>query len=267
MSVHRHLVLRLEAPLLAFGGTAIDNYGPTRDFPTASMLTGLIANALGWRRQDRQAHAALQSRLVFGARREREPYTGTFRDTQNARLHENDRGWTTRGKPEGRAPSPSYRFIDGETPTLGKYLLQRRHRDYHPDALVSVVMRLHNPAATPTLEEIAAALHEPCRPLFFGRKPCLPSAPLLAPDDDGRWIDAPDIYLALSALPWGHRPTWAERRGIPATPPTALRGSWPDGEGPGGDRSIALCDERDWLSGFHSGHRTIVEGMVRIAHD
>ena len=41
------LVLHLEAPLLAFGGVAIDQIGIIRDFPAASMLTGLLANALG----------------------------------------------------------------------------------------------------------------------------------------------------------------------------------------------------------------------------
>ncbi len=74
----RHLILRLEAPLVAFGGEAIDNYGVTRDFPAASMLTGLLANALGWRRTDRAAHQRLQDRMVFAARRDREPRLGRF---------------------------------------------------------------------------------------------------------------------------------------------------------------------------------------------
>ncbi len=48
----RHLLLRLEGPLMAFGGETIDNLGVIRDFPAQSMLTGLIANALGWRREE-----------------------------------------------------------------------------------------------------------------------------------------------------------------------------------------------------------------------
>ncbi len=35
---------------MSFGGEIVDNFGVTRRFPSASMLTGLIANALGWRR-------------------------------------------------------------------------------------------------------------------------------------------------------------------------------------------------------------------------
>ena len=33
------LALRLEAPMAAFGGVAIDQLGVTRDYPAASMLT------------------------------------------------------------------------------------------------------------------------------------------------------------------------------------------------------------------------------------
>src|SRR5215813_9680694 len=46
----RHLILRLEAPLMSFGGDMIDANGPTLDFPLASLVIGLMANALGWTR-------------------------------------------------------------------------------------------------------------------------------------------------------------------------------------------------------------------------
>ena len=86
MSDHLWLVLRLEAPLLAFGGVAIDQVGVTRDFPAASMLTGLLANALGYRRTEWRKHQALQDSLIFAARRERETVFGLLTDTQNAQL-------------------------------------------------------------------------------------------------------------------------------------------------------------------------------------
>ena len=68
----RHLILNLESPLMAFGGETIDNYGVTRWFPAASMLTGLFANALGWRRVESDRHQSLQDRLVFASRIDRE---------------------------------------------------------------------------------------------------------------------------------------------------------------------------------------------------
>ena len=64
---HQWLHLRLAAPLMAFGSVAIDHVGPTREFPSASALTGLLANALGLRREERARHQALQDRLIFGA--------------------------------------------------------------------------------------------------------------------------------------------------------------------------------------------------------
>lgn len=55
------LHLLLEGPLLAFGGVRVDQFGPTRDFPAASMLVGLIGNALGWDRSDREAISACKA--------------------------------------------------------------------------------------------------------------------------------------------------------------------------------------------------------------
>ena len=102
MSDRRWLVLRLEAPLLAFGGVTIDHVGVTRDFPALSMLTGFLANALGWARTDWEKHQSLQHRLVFAARIDRVDDAGPLTDMQNARLEKADSGWTTWGEPEGR---------------------------------------------------------------------------------------------------------------------------------------------------------------------
>jgi CRISPR system Cascade subunit CasD len=71
MPERRWLILRLQAPLLAFGGVAIDHVGVTRDYPALSMLTGLLANALGWERTEWKRHQVLQDRLIFAARRDR----------------------------------------------------------------------------------------------------------------------------------------------------------------------------------------------------
>lgn len=64
---HQWLHLRLAAPLMAFGGVAIDHVGPTREFPSASAMSGLLANALELRREESAQHQAVQDRLIFGA--------------------------------------------------------------------------------------------------------------------------------------------------------------------------------------------------------
>jgi len=239
MPDHRWLVLRLEAPLLAFGGLAIDHMGVTSDFPATSMLTGLLANALGWRRTEWDKHQALQDRLVFAARREWESYFGVLTDTQNAQLAKNDKGWTTWGKPEGR---------DGASYGAP----HRRQRDYHPDTCVIVALRLEPADSEPSLQALTEALDRPARPLFIGRKPCLPSAPMRQND----FVTAETAYAALHKIPPQQDTT------------EQLRALWPLGEGPSeGDkvhRIVDLADLRNWRTGLHGGTRKVVEGILTL---
>lgn len=137
----RHLVLRLASPLIAFGGEAIDNRGVIRDFPALSMLTGLIANALGWDRSEGVRHDALQRRLRMGAALE--PGSRRLQDFQTAQLGAGDMGWTTSGQPEGR---------DGGANTYaGPHL---RYRDYHADLRAWVVLQLRPAEEAPDRKSV-----------------------------------------------------------------------------------------------------------------
>jgi CRISPR system Cascade subunit CasD len=238
----RHLLLRLEAPLAAFGGETIDNHGVIRDFPALSMVTGLLANALGWRREDAELHDRLQQRLLMGSRRECD--ARRLRDYQTALLFESDQGWTTLGVPEGRAKSPSY----SPQPDGRRALTQQRYRDYHADLVTLVALRLAPPDETPTLDDLARAIDHPARPLFIGRKPCLPSRRLFA-----GWQQGDNILHVLQKAP------------CPTDAVGDLRMQWPDGEGRmQGDRRLDLCDERDWTSGIHGGWRPVCEGTLHV---
>lgn len=218
--MERWLHLRLTAPLMAFGGVSIDQIGPTRDFPSASALTGLFANALGWHREEGNAHQDLQDRMTFGALIAREGRRVT--DTQNAKLEKNDRGWTTWGRPDERAGA-TY-----ESP-------HRRRRDYLADFDCRVVLSLA-PGDGVDLDVLAAALDRPARPLFIGRKPCLPSAPLFA-----GWVEGANAHAALAALE------------IPG------RALWPLMDDDGGQD---IVDLRNWNSGMHGGSRKVCEGVL-----
>lgn len=223
---HRWLHLRLAAPLMAFGGVTIDHLGVTRDFPSASALTGLMANALGWQRHQGADHQALQDRLVFAALsvlpRGGVPWILT--DNQNAKLEKNDRGWTTRGAPEGRAGA-TY-----DSP-------HRRRRDYLADQDTHVVLRL-TPGQGPALDDLAEALDRPARPLFIGRKPCLPSGRIVR-----GWVQGATAHEALRTL---------DLRG-PAL--------WPDeGQAHPGALRLDLADLRNWVSGLHGGSRIVWQG-------
>lgn len=239
----RHLLLHLCAPLLAYGGETIDAHGVGRDFPAQSMLTGLLANALGWDRSDGTRHQRLQERLRCGARLDRPGHPLT--DYQTALFFRDDAGWTTRGQPEKRAGGTyeaNARYGGRLTHT------HIRWRDYHADAASLVALRLEPPDESPTLDELAAALQRPARPLFIGRKPCLPHVRLFA-----GFLDAPDLLSALtSAAP------------LPRATAEQARLQWPDGEGQvQHERRIDLCDERDWISGVHGGWRPVSQAAVR----
>ena len=93
----------------------------------------------------------------------------------------------------------------------------------------------------PDTGTVAAAFERPARPLFLGRKPCLPSRPLVA-----GWIEAETVHHALAAA------GAAGKRAI-----------WPADEGPSGHRTHPLPDLRNWAgSGLHNGTRVVVEGVV-----
>lgn len=225
---HRWLVLNLTAPLMAFGGVAVDQVGPTRRFPAASALTGLLGNALGFDWSDRAAHQDLQDRLIFASALMREGALLT--DSQNAQLQKTDRGWTTHGAPEGR---------DGASYGAP----HRRRRDYLADAAVRTVLRL----SEGDLDALASALERPARPLFIGRKPCLPSGPIF-----GGFVHGATAHAALIA---------AGAAGASA--------EWPEAEGPGQEgvgqgtaRAHSLPDQRNWRSGLHGGARIVHQGRL-----
>lgn len=237
--MQRYLVLRLASPLVAFGGEAIDNLGVIRDFPALSMLTGLLANALGWDRGEAEHHNRLQQRLrvgcvlASGAQR--------VQDYQTATLYENDAGWTTWGQKEGREKSPSYAYDASGR----KALTQQRWRDYHADLTAWVALTLAPADEVPTLDDIASAIDQPARPLFIGRKPCLPTGRLVA-----GWQEAADVRSALHAI-------------VSAQQGQGWRAQWPDGEGvQPGDRLSDICDERNWQTQLHGGWRPVRQGLL-----
>jgi CRISPR system Cascade subunit CasD len=231
----RHLLIRLSSPLIAFGGETIDNLGVIRDFPAISMVTGLIANALGWDRGDDILHNRLQERLRMGARLEAQGARLT--DFQTAQLGANDKAWTTRGVvEERRGGAASY-----DSPHL-------RYRDYHSDLTALVALRLEPVEESPSLDEVAKALDRPHRPLFIGRKPCLPVGRLVS-----GWVEADSVLQALQLAPLSNNEL-------------GLRAQWPHGEGQlPGDRLVDVCDERNWTSGVHGGWRPVREGLIQIA--
>jgi CRISPR system Cascade subunit CasD len=237
----RHLILQLEGPLQAWGDVAMDPRRPTRDFPSRSALAGMLANALGWRHLEGERINALQHALRYAVREDRRPRR--IRDFQTADLgHIGKRGWTRWGVEER-----------GGANAEGTQLLEK---DYLADGSlrVALVLAVDGSAALPSLDDIACALRAPARPLFLGRKGCVPATPIF-----DQWVEAESPRAALTAA---HIPF-----------PEGVAGSlrcWYDADDPHMESDPAststheVWDTRDYVTQRFAGSRRVVEGRIRL---
>jgi len=247
------LLLRFDAPLMSFGGVMVDQHGPTDRFPGLSLLTGLLGNALGWRHGDAAALGQLQGRIEFAARWDQTPeplldyhtvdlgqakmigYADPAKKTEHG-------GWTTRGAPEHRAGGDS-----------AKYGTHIRYRHYWANGVMTVTLTLTGDGP-PTVADLALALRTPARPLFLGRKTCLPSTPLLLGT-----TAAPDVLTALRQVKRAQRPGTRHTQ-------DPMEACWPAHlEAQGASREITLYDRRDWHNQIHAGQRHRREGPIEEA--
>ncbi|HEY3354842.1 MAG TPA: type I-E CRISPR-associated protein Cas5/CasD [Polyangia bacterium] len=233
------LWLRFDAPLVSFGGAAVDNFGVVQDYPGLSLLTGLIANALGYAHADADRLATLQARLRYAVRCDRPGVR--LRDYQTVDLGQDfltDTGWTTRGARQDRRGGPA------------SDMTHQRYRDYQADSVHTVALTL-TAGEAPSLDQIEAALRAPERPLFIGRKCCLPSAPLVLGRTQAATLR--EALVKAPLLPPARRP---EGR--------AVRAFWPAEEGGTPSRIIATTDERDWRNQVVCGRRLLREGLLTL---
>lgn len=235
------LLLRLEAPLMSFGGVLVDQRGDTRLHPAQSMLTGLLANALGWHHRDFERLQRLQDRLRWATRRDRKGRS--IPDFQTVDLGQDflRTGWTTRGRPESRSGGSA------------KTATHIRYREYLADAAYTVALTLKSAVESPNLDTLESALREPARPLFLGRKPCIPARPILHRQPR---IFTDSLHAALEEA-------------APETgdddPHSGLMAWWPDAPGePKGEERFPLTDERDWRNQVHVGRRFLWQGIIRL---
>jgi CRISPR system Cascade subunit CasD len=241
------LLLRFDAPLMSFGSVVVDQHNKTDPLPYRAMLTGLIANALGLTRREEIAFDALQTRIRYAARRDR---TGTILvdfqtvDFATDGSMASDLGWTTRGRLEERK---------GGEASEGTHI---RYRHYLADAIVTVALALDPIDDEPTLSVLSEALRAPARPLFLGRKCCIPSGPVWLGE-----MEARSLRQALEGVPRAA----PLRPGEPArSNPGKLQAVWPQAEGDKENetRLWPRVEDRDIENAIHVGRRIYVEGLV-----
>lgn len=236
------LLIRFDAPMMSFGAPIVDNRGEIQPFPAASMITGLIGNALGFEHREFEKLQRLQERLSHASRCDRRGEK--IEDYQTVDLGQDfmqdDRAWTTRNKLETRAGASG----------TGTHI---RHRDYWADAAHTVAATLEPSDETPTVGAVGEALRRPERPLFIGRKTCLPAAPLYL----GR-TEADDLKSALGKAPVARNEEGDEPVERPAW--------WPVEPDADPDDALAepVTDRRDWENQIHVGERWIARGTITV---
>ncbi len=234
------LLLRFDAPLMSFGGVLVDQINPTDRYPGRSLLAGMLANALGWDHADGERIGRLQARLRHAARWDIEPQLLIdYHTVDLGQPHLLGTGWTTRGQMEKRA--------GGEA----KHVTHQRWRHYWANGVATVALGLVAEEG-PGLAELEAALRQPARPLFIGRKTCLPAAPVLL----GRF-QADSLRDALRQTPLA--PTAPGRRH-----PARIAACWPAEEAPG-QHEDELYDLRDWHHNLHRGSQRLAFGFLEIS--
>ncbi len=229
--------------MVAFGDTMIDSLGRIRETPSVSAISGLLCNALGVRREEYGRLDRLQERLVLACRVDH--VDTRFTDFQTAQLDGKDRGWTTSGRLQERA---------GGTTTFDSPHI--RERDYDSDVSITVAIRLREAIESPTLDEIAHSVQWPSRPLFLGRKCCLPSAPLFC-----GFVEAEHSLAALQQIPLRTRSA-RNRWDVDALNERIVVTLPPDDPCPDGFETVYSTERRDWPAGVHAGEQRRYRGSV-----
>jgi CRISPR system Cascade subunit CasD len=229
---------------MSFGAPIVDNYGRTEHFMSLSALTGLLANALGYSHGEAHKLQALQARLSFAQRCDRPGQL--LRDYQTVDLGQDfmlsANAWTTWGRLDERQGGPDAQ--------KGTHI---RYRDYIADSIYTLAVGLTDDQE-PGLDALSLALQAPERPLFIGRKACLPAAPLY----QGR-VSAESALGALQQLPR----LLPARSGIDVN--KGLSAWWSAQQGVGETskyRELRYTDQRDWANQIHSGQRRLHQGLI-----
>lgn len=159
------LVFQLQAPLSSWGDTAVGEYRGSYEHPGESALIGLLGAALGIRREDEAAHAALRQGYGFAVGVQ----SGgkLLRDYHTAQV-------PGRAALKGRPQATRREELAVPKDDLNTILSTR---DYRQEAASLIAIQPRSDAPY-TFDVLADALRKPHFVLYLGRKSCPPAAPL-----------------------------------------------------------------------------------------
>ena len=216
------LLLRLKAPLMSFGDVdGSEELGPTMRHPGKSMIAGLIANALGYTHHEPEKTQAIQDGIEIASL---ELVRGqVIEDQQASEIEISDMAWSTTGTPMLRSGHHySYQCS------------LRRRKEYIAGADYVVAIR----ADEALLATIAEGLKTSHRPVYLGRRCCLPTRPLFF-----KLVEAESLTDALRQIGKGHA-------------------RWPASLNEPYERELSVTDLRDWKTRLHGGRRLVAEGLI-----
>ncbi len=161
--MNEFLMFHLYGPMQSWGGIAVGEVRPEERHPSLSGVLGLVAAAMGIRRDQEADLADLDQRLCMAVRIRS---AGTLlRDYH-----------TTQVPPAGKARHWLTRADELSGEKLNTILSTR---DYRADALYAVALWQRDPVSLPyDLSALARAFLRPHFHLYLGRKACPPAFPI-----------------------------------------------------------------------------------------
>ena len=208
-----YLIFRLYGPLAAWGDVAVGEYRPSFAYPSKSAIVGLLAAALGIRRDEEERQKALTKAYSFAVRVDA---MGTLlRDYHTTQVPSAKRGVI-------HCTRRSELAADDVNTILSS-------RDYRCDAAYTVAISVREGAPFST-RQLADALRKPVFTLYLGRKSCPPALPL-----QPRVIGAATLREAFDSV---SLPT-DELLGVVKTP-AQVSVHWEDGEVSGYERDHVI---------------------------
>lgn len=170
-----YLTFRLYGPMASWGQPAVGGDRPTGPVPTRSGLLGLLAAALGIKRDNERELADLRTSVNFGIK---QTVPGSLiRDYHTTQVPSVNRKFTYRSRKSELSEDKVNTILSG--------------RDYRCDGLWVVAVTLSDKAVY-SLEQLKDALVKPVFLLYLGRKSCPLSLPLMP-----RVVTAENLKVAL----------------------------------------------------------------------
>jgi CRISPR system Cascade subunit CasD len=174
-----YLLFHLYGPLASWGDIAVGEYRPSFAYPSKSANIGLLAAALGIRRDEEERQNSLAATCSFSVRID--AMGVLLRDYHTTQVPSAKKGVTHYTRQSELAADELNTILSS--------------RDYRCDAAYTVAITVTNDAPY-TLEELASALLKPVFTLYLGRKSCPLATPL-----HPQIVNAATLSDALATVP------------------------------------------------------------------